>query len=71
MPYPRKRFWLMGSVIAAACIGAVSIGVKLTSTTSFCLSCHEMRVYQDELMASIPATPKARNAVTAPCAATA
>lgn len=52
MPYSRKRFWLTGGLIAAACIGAVSVGVKLTSTTSFCLSCHEMRVYQDELMAS-------------------
>ena len=52
MPNSRKRFWLVGGVIVAACIGAVSVGVKLTSTTEFCLSCHEMRVYQDELRLS-------------------
>jgi nitrate/TMAO reductase-like tetraheme cytochrome c subunit len=52
MPNSRKRSWLVGGAVVAACIAVVSAGVKFTSTTEFCLSCHEMRVYQDELKLS-------------------
>ena len=48
----RKKFW--ASLAAGAICGVlvVAAGVKLTSTTTFCLSCHEMRVYQQELAMS-------------------
>ncbi|MEG6502618.1 MULTISPECIES: cytochrome c3 family protein [unclassified Desulfovibrio] len=49
MPYPRKRVWIIGSVILAACVALAGAGVAYTSGTSFCLSCHEMRVYQEEM----------------------
>ena len=49
MPYPRKRVWIVGGIILAACVVLAGAGVAYTSGTEFCLSCHEMRVYQDEL----------------------
>ncbi len=52
MQYPRKRVLIMGGAILAACVTATAAGVHLTSSTEFCLSCHEMRVYQDELKLS-------------------
>ena len=52
MPYPRKRVWIVGGIILAACVVLAGAGVAYTSGTEFCLSCHEMRVYQDELRLS-------------------
>ena len=52
MPYPRKRVWIVGGIILAACVVLAGAGVAYTSGTEFCLSCHEMRVYQDELKLS-------------------
>lgn len=52
MPYPRKRVWIVIGIILAACIVLAGAGVAYTSGTGFCLSCHEMRVYQDELKLS-------------------
>lgn len=52
MPYPRKRVWIVSGIILAACIVLAGAGVAYTSGTEFCLSCHEMRVYQDELKLS-------------------
>lgn len=54
----RKKFWASLAGGAACGILLIAGGVKLTSTTSFCLSCHEMRVYQQELAMS----PHAKNA---------
>ena len=52
MPYPSKRVWIVGCIALAACVGLAAAGVSYSSQTAFCLSCHEMRVYQDELMLS-------------------
>ena len=49
MPYPRKRVWIIGCVIFVACVALAGGGVAYTSSTDFCLSCHEMRVYQEEM----------------------
>lgn len=48
----RKRFWIIGGVVVAACLLLASGGIAWTSTTGFCLSCHEMRVYQAEMALS-------------------
>lgn len=47
-----KRFWFIGGATIAACLAVVWGGVKITSGTQFCLSCHEMRVHHHELMLS-------------------
>ena len=52
MPYSSKRVWIVGCIALAACVGLAAAGVSYSSRTEFCLSCHEMRVYQDELMLS-------------------
>lgn len=49
---PGKRFWIVGSAITVACICLVWGGVAWTSSTGFCLSCHEMRVHSAELKLS-------------------
>ena len=51
MPLRRKRLWI-GALSGLVLILAVSVGVAQTSKTSFCLSCHEMGMYQKELEAS-------------------
>lgn len=52
MPYPRKRFWITSGIVLVACIVLAGAGMSYTSRNEFCLSCHEMRVYQDELKLS-------------------
>lgn len=52
MPYPRKRVWIVGGIILTACVVLAGAGVAYTSGTDFCLSCHEMRVYREELKLS-------------------
>lgn len=49
---PGKRFWVIGGACVVALAVLVSGGVAYTSGTEFCLSCHEMRVYQKELAMS-------------------
>lgn len=47
MRFSRKYMLIAGAV----CVGLIACtagAVHLTSTTTFCLSCHEMRVYQEE-----------------------
>ena len=51
MAYPAKAL-VMGGVILVVCIVAGSWGVSVTSRDKFCLSCHEMQVYKDELRLS-------------------
>ncbi len=51
MPFPHKRVLAAGAVctvVLAASAGAV----HYTSSRAFCLSCHEMRVHQQELALS-------------------
>ncbi len=55
---PGKKSWIIGAAIVAAAVIVVSGGVAWTSSTEFCLSCHEMRLYQAELEKS----PHARDA---------
>lgn len=47
-----RRYWLMGAGVAVVCAVMISAAVSLTSRTSFCLSCHEMRVYHAEIALS-------------------
>lgn len=47
-----KRVWLIGGACVIACFAIVWGGVKATSTTGFCLSCHEMRAHHAELLLS-------------------
>lgn len=49
---PGKRFWIIGGVSVVALAVLVTGGVAWTSSTDFCLSCHEMRVHQAELALS-------------------
>lgn len=44
----RKRAIWAGGIVAA-CLVALGVTVQATSTTEFCLSCHEMRAYQEEM----------------------
>lgn len=55
---PGKKFWIIGASSVVAAIVIISAGVSFTSSTEFCLSCHEMRRYQAELEMS----PHARDA---------
>lgn len=45
----RKKFWIVGGLAAAVFVLGIAGAVKWTSGTAFCLSCHEMRVYQKEM----------------------
>jgi nitrate/TMAO reductase-like tetraheme cytochrome c subunit len=47
----RKRYWAAGAVALVLLLGAGAVMVE-TQKSSFCLSCHEMQVYQKELEAS-------------------
>lgn len=47
-----KRYWIFGGLAALGCAVLVATGVSWTSSTSFCLSCHEMRVYHAEMALS-------------------
>lgn len=49
---PGKRAWIIASATVLVCVGLVWGGVKVTSGTGFCLSCHEMRVHHAELLLS-------------------
>lgn len=49
---PRTRFWILLGGTVAALLVLVSGGIAWTSSTEFCLSCHEMRVHQAELALS-------------------
>ena len=61
-----KKSWIIGASICMAAIIVVSAGVAWTSRTEFCLSCHEMRLYQAELASSPHARDAAGNAIGCP-----
>lgn len=48
MPRTSKKVWIAAAVLGGLIISG-TWGVKATSTTAFCLSCHEMAVQQHEL----------------------
>ena len=52
------KVWIAASVLLVLVLIGGAIGVHVTSANSFCLSCHEMRVHQQELALS----PHARDA---------
>ena len=47
-----KRFWILSGLCAVGLVGLASAGISYSSSTDFCLSCHEMRVHQKELAQS-------------------
>ncbi len=51
MSLKRKRIWI-GAIALGVVLLVSSVAVVQTSTTDFCMSCHEMKVYQEELLAS-------------------
>ena len=51
MPFPHKRVLAVGAVCAVV-LAASAGAVHYTSSRQFCLSCHEMRVHQEELTRS-------------------
>lgn len=55
---PGKKSWIVGAAVAVSALVVVWGGVVFTSSTKFCLSCHEMRVHKAELALS----PHARDA---------
>jgi nitrate/TMAO reductase-like tetraheme cytochrome c subunit len=51
MSLRRKRYWAAGALALVFLLGSGAAVVQ-TQKSSFCLSCHEMQVYQKELEAS-------------------
>ena len=52
MQYPSKKTLLIAALALVAVVGLSAAGISYSSRTEFCLSCHEMRLYQDELRLS-------------------
>lgn len=48
----KKKFWLAGGFAVFVFVLGIVGGIKWSSGTTFCLSCHEMRVHQAELALS-------------------
>ena len=57
------KVWIAATVLVALVLAGTAIGVHVTSSTSFCLSCHEMRVHQQELALSPHAQDARGNAI--------
>ncbi|MBQ9537618.1 MAG: NapC/NirT family cytochrome c [Desulfovibrionaceae bacterium] len=52
MQCPSVRALKIAGIVLGVCFVLGATGVHLSSQTSFCLSCHEMRIYQQEQMCS-------------------
>ncbi|MBQ7457222.1 MAG: NapC/NirT family cytochrome c [Desulfovibrio sp.] len=52
MQFPSTRVLKIGGIALAIFVVLASAGVHYSSKTAFCLSCHEMRIYQEEQRAS-------------------
>jgi nitrate/TMAO reductase-like tetraheme cytochrome c subunit len=50
-------------IVVAAIILAMSISMAKTSTTEYCISCHEMKTYKDELEKSSHVVDKDKNPI--------
>lgn len=50
-------------IVCVACLAAISLTMAKTSSTDYCISCHEMAVYKDELQKSSHAVTKEKTAV--------
>ncbi len=59
-----KRPWVIGSVIVVLLLLGTTIGVKATSSTEFCLSCHEMSPHANDLKFSSHAKDKDGKPIT-------
>ena len=57
------KVWIAATVLVVLVLAGTAIGVHVTSSTSFCLSCHEMRVHQQELALSPHAQDARGNAI--------
>ena len=63
MFFRSMKVWIAATVLVALVLAGTAIGVHVTSSTSFCLSCHEMRVHQQELALSPHAQDARGNAI--------
>jgi len=59
---PLKLIFIL-FIVAAAIILAMSISMARTSTTEYCISCHEMKTYKEELEKSSHAVDKDKNPI--------
>lgn len=57
------KFFLILLVILVALILVMSVSMARTSTTDYCMSCHELRTHKDELEKSIHAVDKDKNPI--------
>jgi nitrate/TMAO reductase-like tetraheme cytochrome c subunit len=61
------RKWPLKLIIVLTIVGAImlamSISMAKTSTTDYCISCHEIRTHKDELDKSIHAVDKDKNPI--------
>ena len=63
MFFRSMKVWIAATVLVVLVLAGTAIGVHVTSSTSFCLSCHEMRVHQQELALSPHAQDARGNAI--------
>ena len=63
MFFRSMKVWIAATVLVVLMLAGTAIGVHVTSSTSFCLSCHEMRVHQQELALSPHAQDARGNAI--------
>ncbi len=57
------KLFLILSAIVIILILVMSVSMARTSTTDYCISCHEMAIYKDELKKSIHAVDKEKNPI--------
>ena len=63
MFFRSMKVWIAATVLVVLVLAGTAIGVHVPSSTSFCLSCHEMRVHQQELALSPHAQDARGNAI--------
>ena len=63
MFFRSMKVWIAATVLVVLMLAGTATGVHVTSSTSFCLSCHEMRVHQQELALSPHAQDARGNAI--------
>lgn len=52
MTFRSLKCWLAAAIVVVVVLAGGALGLHATSSTSFCVSCHEMRVHQQELALS-------------------
>lgn len=59
----KSNFWLILSAILVFALVIISMAMAKTSSTSYCMSCHEMETYKTELEASSHAVDADNNTI--------